>query len=436
MSGSEQRTTMKRSLSEEAQDDLSPPKKVSSAEVRLKGKAWTKHPRFYFEDGSLTLLVDGTAYRVQASILAMYSPHWKDLLGSEPKESYEPQELDDISKQEIDAFFSLLYPSSFERHDNTTEEDWAYVLNLSNIWQITSMLSLALSKLDVVARPLHKLVLARSFDVPRWVDPSIDALARRAEPLTLDEANMLGMRDVLLISAAREKIRTIQPVAGPATRAPAPNNPQAQPTVGVPRTAPAPAPVKPPLPEITVPFTRKELEELSRLLPRSKDLEKVFAIVTMEKVPAFCHAAADFSNLLTPNILGHGSFSSALFEYVATKPTYIPVAVKLASFITLQHESTEPTFGQLFQNMSGLRSSIHDDVCSLRTLWTSVGQAKTKYPDFSLAFKSGSRNSSAGRLLGFSSYEESPSEGLYNQRSANAQRFITALSADNVNLVK
>ena len=63
MSVSEQRIPIKRSLSEEL-DVVLPPTKISSAQVKLNGKAWTKHPLHYYEDGSLTILVYSYLYLV------------------------------------------------------------------------------------------------------------------------------------------------------------------------------------------------------------------------------------------------------------------------------------------------------------------------------------------------------------------------------------
>ena len=36
-----------------------PPERINPAQIWLRGKAWTKHLLYYYEDGSLTLLVRG-----------------------------------------------------------------------------------------------------------------------------------------------------------------------------------------------------------------------------------------------------------------------------------------------------------------------------------------------------------------------------------------
>lgn len=325
------------------------------------------------------------------------------------------------------------------QYELPSADDWAAVLRLATLWGIDSVRSLAITQLTTKATFLHKLVLARAHNIPDWVEPSVDALARRAEPLSLEEANLLGMEDVLRVSAVREKVRATQHTAAPAVSAPRPTSSQAparQPAVNVARPVQAPVKVKVPLPEVTVPFTRKELEELSTLLSRGEDFEKVFDIVTMDKIPAFGHAATDFSSLLAPYNMHISLFSSDLFNYIATRPAYIPVAVKLASFIALHHDSTESSLRPVLRHRSSLRYCLQEDVDRLRDLWGRVRQARAKYPDFNLAYKSGSRSSPAAGLLGLEMSADPPRESVYNERSANAGRFIAALSAESVRLVK
>ncbi|VDC02470.1 unnamed protein product [Peniophora sp. CBMAI 1063] len=434
---------MKRSRSQ-GEPDGTPPMKFSSAQVRRRGQVWSKHPYYYFPDGSLLLLVDGTAYCIQGSVLIGHSPYWRNALG-EPKEMYEPQALSGISWQEMDAFLSVIYPRSYEQHEITSAEDWASVLRLASLWSVDDMRSLAISQLDAVAAPLYKLVLARALDVPQWIEPAFDALARRQMPLSVEEASALTMEDVLHISAKRESILKAQVTRLPAKSSSARDDTRndsrtlvrtrTKSSSGSSRTA---APTeKSPLPPITVPFSRKELGRLSTKLSKGYEFEDALAFVTQEKIPAFCHALADFTDVLSARGLNHLSSSHSLFKRVATRPSFVPAAVKLASFIVSQNEGDEAR-QWLTSNLFGLRRCLQDDVNGLRSLWASVNQAKIKYPDFSVAYKSASRGHyfTAG-LLGLDNYgTKPPRENEYKERSANVRQFISALSADNVRLVK
>ena len=56
--------------------------------------------------------------------------------------------------------------------------------------------------------PVEQVVLARSYDVERdWLLKAYTALGKREEPLAEDEGVRLGLRTVIKIAEAREKIR-------------------------------------------------------------------------------------------------------------------------------------------------------------------------------------------------------------------------------------
>ncbi|KZV76825.1 hypothetical protein PENSPDRAFT_551054, partial [Peniophora sp. CONT] len=67
--------------------------------------------------------------------------------------------------------------------------------------------ALAISKLDLLVAPLQRLVMARAFDVRRWLEPSLVALCLRPSPLTLSEGRQLSMDDLISIMSTREAVR-------------------------------------------------------------------------------------------------------------------------------------------------------------------------------------------------------------------------------------
>lgn len=74
---------------------------------------------------------------------------------------------------------------SFHGYDLKTTEDWESVLRLATRWKFKNIRVLAIGKLDVLATPLQKLVMARAFDVTKWLQPSLVALCMRPGPSTL-----------------------------------------------------------------------------------------------------------------------------------------------------------------------------------------------------------------------------------------------------------
>ena len=76
------------------------------------------------------------------------------------------------------------------------------------MWGFASIRALAIKYLCVIAGPVDKVVLGRDFDVPQWLPEAYLAICDRPEPLTLDEGDRLGVKDVIRISQAREAMRT------------------------------------------------------------------------------------------------------------------------------------------------------------------------------------------------------------------------------------
>ena len=94
----------------------------------------------------------------------------------------------------------------FERHDLSYEE-WKSVLYLSSCWDFASIRRLALNNIQPPT-PHDRLLLARTYSVDHWVNPSLSALCERRAPLSLDEARQMNIEDVVLVATVREDIRS------------------------------------------------------------------------------------------------------------------------------------------------------------------------------------------------------------------------------------
>ncbi|KZV75765.1 hypothetical protein PENSPDRAFT_538216, partial [Peniophora sp. CONT] len=168
-----------------------------------------QHPRFYFPDGSLTLIVQGIAYRIQGSLLSLHSEHWARKLGKVEATTQTVEVLKDVYTLEMDAFMSILYPAYGPLNclAVTTTGGWAYVLRLSTMWSCRDIRALAIEQLSDSAPPLQRLVLSRAHDVPEWRVPAYVALCLRPQALSESEAEKLAVQDVVRIMSTREAIR-------------------------------------------------------------------------------------------------------------------------------------------------------------------------------------------------------------------------------------
>ena len=81
------------------------------------------------------------------------------------------------------------------------------MLHLSSYWDFTSIRRLALNNIQPPT-PHDRLLLARTYSVDHWVNPSLSALCERRAPLSLDEARQMNIEDVVLVATVREDIRS------------------------------------------------------------------------------------------------------------------------------------------------------------------------------------------------------------------------------------
>ena len=64
---------------------------------------------------------------------------------------------------------------------------------------------LHLDALDDQIDPIAKVVLAMQYDVKQWMLPALLKLARRPEPISIDEGRLMGFETALKLASVREK---------------------------------------------------------------------------------------------------------------------------------------------------------------------------------------------------------------------------------------
>ncbi|KDQ55735.1 hypothetical protein JAAARDRAFT_48606 [Jaapia argillacea MUCL 33604] len=176
------------------------------------GPARVRHEKFYFPDGNLVLLVENKLYNIYRYILQRESVCFASTLGlpqdpslSEGGSDDQPLPLPDILCEEFDAFLSVLYPPDISKLGELTVTEWTAVLKLaSSHWECVSVRKLAIKKLGEVATSIDKLVIGRAHGVDAWLFPALQDICKRNDPLTLEEAGRLELKDVVEIAATRE----------------------------------------------------------------------------------------------------------------------------------------------------------------------------------------------------------------------------------------
>ncbi|KAI9441575.1 hypothetical protein H4582DRAFT_1768827, partial [Lactarius indigo] len=168
-----------------------------------------QHDVYFFKDGNVTFLVDGTLYCVHRYFFARDSVYFSTRFARLDIRNHEALStiisINDVERKDFEALLSVLYPANFEAHELTYEQ-WKSVLHLSTRWGFASLRELSLKSIKPPTSH-DQLVIARTYSVNHWILPALTALCGRSFPLSLDEARQMSMEDVILVARVREEIR-------------------------------------------------------------------------------------------------------------------------------------------------------------------------------------------------------------------------------------
>jgi len=188
-------------------------------EVQSMPRAFPKrHPVYYFDDGSLVVLVESTLFNVHRSTFTRHSRVFSDVF-SLPKpvqgqcvegSSDEcPLQFPGISSTDFERLMSIIYPADFGEHKPRTVEEWTSILHLATRWEFDSIRHLAIHKLEgLTISPVDKIVLSRQFNINTpWTLTAYTDICQRPDTLTVFEARALGLETAMRIYQLREKLR-------------------------------------------------------------------------------------------------------------------------------------------------------------------------------------------------------------------------------------
>jgi hypothetical protein len=96
--------------------------------------------------------------------------------------------------------------SDFEQHAAHTTEEWASVLTFADMWEFGSIRKLAIGQLGQLGSSVDRIVYGKKFGVSKWLEGAYMDVCERNLPLTEEEGERLGIRDVVKIAATREKL--------------------------------------------------------------------------------------------------------------------------------------------------------------------------------------------------------------------------------------
>ncbi|KAI6040621.1 hypothetical protein EDC04DRAFT_1459408 [Pisolithus marmoratus] len=126
-----------------------------------------------------------------------------------------PVILQGVSKTEFECLLRALMDRQHgtQKKSKLAHNQWISVLKLSTMWDFNNLRNVAIQHLDVPSGPLgpaDKFALASKYETKKWLLPALIALARRSEPISVEEGRCIGFENALKLAAVREKLAAIR----------------------------------------------------------------------------------------------------------------------------------------------------------------------------------------------------------------------------------
>ncbi|CAE6350498.1 unnamed protein product, partial [Rhizoctonia solani] len=196
---------------------------LDKPEKAVNGEIVVKHPKFFFDNTLLVIQIENVQFNVHKYQL-LQSETFADMFRiaaesdrdpEEPTEGSSPEyplKLEGVSAQDFESLLTVLYANHFS---NSQPEPKASLIipafRLVNMWNFKELREYLMPLAEQVLNDASKIAFAREFHIQQWIVPAFVRLCHRKEPLDTDEAKMVGLDGVLLISRIREGRYTKNP---------------------------------------------------------------------------------------------------------------------------------------------------------------------------------------------------------------------------------
>ncbi|KAK7057765.1 hypothetical protein R3P38DRAFT_2498123 [Favolaschia claudopus] len=157
-----------------------------------------KHPRFFFEDGNVAIIIENTLYKLHRYLFGR-SNLSMSMYSDRPVYLWNP-------KKDFDRFLTVLYPSDYSKHECETAEEWMSVLTIADQFDMHDIRRLAIKQLADTAGPVDKIVLGHRYQIKEWLAPAYLALATRSESVSPAEGAKLGVDALVRLAALQDEV--------------------------------------------------------------------------------------------------------------------------------------------------------------------------------------------------------------------------------------
>jgi hypothetical protein len=163
------------------------------------------HPVFWYSDGSIVFRIGNVGYRVHRHFFERHSVYFRHLLACPAYAITSPTPhtifLSDVKKEDFERLLLIFYPSNLIELELFTVEEWTSILTLSDKWGFAQLKTLATRELGYITSTIEKIALAKAYNMgnPQWLLTAYRELCTRRYPLSIAEADKLGLETTIKI---------------------------------------------------------------------------------------------------------------------------------------------------------------------------------------------------------------------------------------------
>ncbi|KAG6325823.1 hypothetical protein ID866_13266, partial [Astraeus odoratus] len=122
-----------------------------------------------------------------------------------------PIHLPDVRADEFRLLLKVLLTSSFGSQGNlpSSPDEWLSVIKLARMWEMDEVCKKAIKMVpysSVNKNAVEKVGLAFQYDIDEWLVPGLNELAKRAEPVSMKDVELLGWEVALKVAEVRESL--------------------------------------------------------------------------------------------------------------------------------------------------------------------------------------------------------------------------------------
>ncbi|KAF8596255.1 hypothetical protein BDV93DRAFT_611007 [Ceratobasidium sp. AG-I] len=156
---------------------------------------------FDLGDGDLSLTTNGTTLETHKFLIKRFAG-----LKGRIRNDTITMESGEPGLEVFQDALNILYASVIEGPFDFDHTTLISALLLATRYDYPALRTFAINKLEnAKLSAVERIRLAREFDIPSWEEPAYLELCEREEPLTMPEAEVLGLKAVLYVGIIREK---------------------------------------------------------------------------------------------------------------------------------------------------------------------------------------------------------------------------------------